>query len=201
MNKKREGSVARRLAFGALLIVALSGCELLVGPAGPAGPTGATGDTGAAGDAGPAGSNGGNIPGGVLNISTYFGAWPETTPLLHICFDPDATILDGSESIVAIPISDYIDDSGWLSYSITWRAPDVAPGAYFVYVWLDSNGDSAFQKDTENITLYDPRYVLNIATEEEFWQITNPDSTILLPNYTFWDDFAAQIDFTINYEV
>ncbi len=204
----------RILLYLSVLIVSLPllflgvSCDSLVGPQGPAGETGATGETGSAGTNGTNGTNGedgedgGNIPGGTLRIELSSGEPVTSSTLVHICFDTDTIIMSGGESIVTIPVADYYSSAGSVFYCVTWHAPDVTPGSYYVYAWIDFNGDLVFDTvttpwETDYVFLYDPEGALSaLSTPGE---ITNPDFDILLPNYTFWDDFAAQIDLLVQY--
>ena len=182
------------LAACLVLLIAV-GCDNLIGPEGPAGADGATGATG---ETGPAGEDGGNIPGGIVFFNIPTGGLASESSLIQISFDPDRYVMDGDETTVSIPIADYFPSLGaGAYYSLTWHAPDVVPGSYFVYAWLDFNGDSLFDAaDADCLTLYNPRNNLNIDATS----INNPDATdIIPPNYTFWEDFAAQIDFEMNY--
>ena len=186
------------------LIVLTAGCDYFIGPEGPAGETGADGVDGATGPAGADGADGedgGNIPGGTLTLSISYGGIATSSSIVHICFDPDIYITDDDETMLTFSIADYFGDNG-VSYTVTWRAPDVMVGSYFVYTWIDFDGNSVMDttpNDERNfVTVFDLSGTLE-ATSTPGEITNNTGDSILIPNYTFWDDFAPQIDLTANY--
>lgn len=183
-----------------------AGCDIFmgpegpVGPEGPAGPAGTDGEDGADGADGTAGEPGGNVPGGVLNMS--FGDSITVDTVVRICFDPDQFILSGNETTVDVPLVDYLD-GGSVNFAVTWHAPAVTPGSYYVYAWVDLNGDSimdAFPNEQDPTVIYDPLaevsgpvYSLNFGSGQI------EAGAVLMPNYTFWNDYASEINFYMNY--
>jgi hypothetical protein len=161
--------------LAALLSIAFTGCDLFTGPAGEDG------------------VNGGNIPGGFIQVqaSTLI---PASEVL--IIFDPDNAILSGNESTVVIPVGDY-QVAGGLDWRFSWRAPNVNPGNYFIYFWIDINGNGIIDSVNEesSFVLYDP--------DNYYFLEGSPPGSIgfeiplEIPNYTFWSDFAPQLDLIV----
>ena len=73
------------------------------------------------------------------------------------------------------------------------------PGSYYVYAWADLNGDSVIDTSPSEATatmLYDPQGILTLPGGLS-GDITS--TSILMPNYTFWEDFAPQIDLILTW--
>ena len=129
--------------------------------------------------------------------------------VLRICFDPDEFVLSGNEITVDIPLEEYIIYGNQVDRTIYWRAPGVPPGDYFVYAWTDLNGNgimdagSPSEKLQGPVVLYNPFYFYGASLDAYIdftdMEIKANDLPELAPNYTFWEDFASEIDFEINY--
>jgi len=180
--------------------LSISGCE---GPMGPEGPAGSIGPAGTDGTDGAPGDPGGNVPGGILNMA--FGDSITVDTVIRICFDPDEFILSGNESTVDVPPADYLD-SGSVNFAVTWYAPDATPGSYYVCARVDLDGDNIMDTspdpDEQGPTViydpladvYGPAYSLNFVSGQ-----IEAAGAVLMPNYTFWQDYASEINFYMNY--
>lgn len=136
------------------------------------------------------------FPGGTLTINLA-NTSAETD--IVIVFDLDAAVLDGGEVLAVIPVGQYshmpvTGGNDVIQQSITWYAPNVPAGQYFVYCWADLDGDGTINGTEETtIEVFSPggEYTYSGGF------ITAPGEPQLVPNYQFWDDFAPDIHFDI----
>jgi len=167
------------LLAGALVLMA--GCE---GPAGPAGVDGISGNA---------------VPGGTLEINISEGLTENSKIVL--VFDPDATLLDGNETVYDFPLADHTIIDNATLYT-TWYAPEVVPGDYYVYYWIDFDGNGQIATSDENGA---EEYTLDIFGSKSRFSFSPPgavtsiksNGAILLPNYTVWEDYAPPLNLVI----
>lgn len=156
------------IVMAVLLLAVFSGCSFFTGPAG---------------------EDGGNVPGGTVTVlidSALFT--PETT--IRIVFDENTLVLNGSEAFVNLPLADYIG-SGYLT--LTWKAPDLNPGSYYVYYWVDLDGDRTINGD-ESSDVYHPGNDYSINVSLTPMEIVSSSGYKLFPNYTSTVDFAPFLE-------
>ena len=121
-----------------------------------------------------------------------------TETVIHICFDLDTSLSNGSEQTTSIPLADYLFGDQ-VFFTAPWRAPDAGTGTYYVYAWTDLNGNGSIDTSpNEELAILAPVFDLLLNYYIDFGAgeiMTYGD--LLLPNYTCWDDFAPEIDLTI----
>ena len=148
------------------------------------------------GDRGPAGAPAGNVPGGMVAVCINDGSAAADLAVM-IAFDPDEIIGNGNETLVEIPLAAYIDGSTNIRKTLTWQADTVAPGSYYVYAWLDVNGNRSFDTgvlyEWNYIQIYDEAGAYAYQTGAPYATITS--TFPLVPNYICTADSAADIVF------
>lgn len=173
MEKKMKSNKLLLLLF--IYLIFFSACK------GPIGLTGA------------AGLAGGRIPGGALAVTIDATADADTA--IVIAFDPDEIADSGNEQLVIIPLGDYVV-AGNVNRTFVWNAPSVSPGTYYVYAWVDTDLSEALNDEsytTGEVFVYD---FANDYGYDEVDRIGSTNST-LTPNYTFWTDYAPDIDISL----
>lgn len=180
MKRKYEKKVLPLFILILLFTIVLVGCDYFTGPAGKDGLDGIDG------------VDGGNVPGGFLDVFVYSGSL-EQGAQVRIVFDPDTTILNGNETIEIIPLADYIE-IGSINEPLSWHAPEVVPGSYYIYAWIDYEGDGLIDTLQTSEGTFSVFGSFSIDTAGTPWIIND---SLNRPNYTFFDDFAPQVDFTL----
>lgn len=134
-------------------------------------------------------------PGGIINLDLYY-AGTETTNLI-IAFDEDTSITSGNELLVVLPVGQFLQydefDSPFIYQSFTWYAPDIPQGAYYVYAWLDFDGEGdldAVWEEEDSVTIYSPND--DFSFDNVNYEILSTQG-LLSPNYEFWTDYAPDI--------
>jgi len=188
MKSKYEKKVFPLIILILMFMVVLAGCDFFTGPAGVDGINGING------------VDGGNIPGGIITISYGYDENISLSTKVWVVFDPDENIMDGNETRISVSIGEYLYDSDGaygIQTNLPWHAPGVAPGSYYVYCWLDYDGDEAMSVGEANgyagLYGFDMGYYCS-----DYSTISNDYyNTGIFPNYTFWEDFAPQITIVV----
>ena len=149
---------------------------------------------------GPAGADGISIPGGTIDI-TVQTLTPSSTAV--VVFDPDEKILDGDETVITIPLVSYTNGDT-ARFITSWRAPEVVPGDYYVYYWIDFDGDGVIDtladdsgKEENTLSIFnDSTSALSFDPAGAVTTIISDN--LLFPNYTVWDNFAPQLNLAIS---
>ena len=146
-----------------------------------------------AGCSGPEGEAGNNVPGGTMAITEYGGADPDTRVV--IAFDPDEIADSGNETLVVYPMAGYLDGVQ-INITLSWSAPNVVPGTYYVYAWIDFTGNTLLNDEG---FAADEVFVFDYTSDYAYDEVDRIESNNLnlSPNYTFWEDFAPDIDFAL----
>jgi len=145
--------------------------------------------TGEAGLDGSGGLAADNIPGGSFSVYSDNGNITAVSRVI-IAFDPDPNILSGNEYLIIVPIGEFRNGSN-INHTFTWTAPDVPPGSYFLYAWLDPDETEFFNEFSDQHVLFDQSGNLS------YMSLTiNASNGATEPNYIFWDDFAAEWHFS-----
>ena len=191
--------------FLLIFLVFLFSCEL--GPPGLVGPDGLTGADGEPGLDGANGANGGIVPGGIVSLTLVQGTplLPASVVSITIMFDDDEICGEGDELYVNIDFTPFLTGINEAAHSLTWSGPNIPPGMYYVYAWIEIgavNGvfDAAGDEPVYNsgaVQVYDP--------SGRFFDTPGLPATIestnyLSPNYLVTDYNASQIDFFFYYE-
>ena len=165
------------LLIAAVVLSLLSGCSLLDSLTGEAGLDGSDGLAAA------------TIPGGGFSVYSDTVSISDASRVV-IAFDPDPNVLSGDEYLIFVPIGEYRNGSS-INHTFTWTAPDVPPGSYFLYAWLDPNETEFFNESADQHVIFDESGNLNYMSYTIY-----ASNGLTVPNYIFWDDFAAEWHFS-----
>jgi len=178
-----------------IFLIALLSLSCGLFPVGPAGEGGLDGSDGLPGSDG---TDGIALPGGTISV------YDDSNTILaessvKIIFDDDVIINEGDpgEYQFTINIGAYRNGTS-INHSQSWSAPGVPPGAYYVYAWLDLDNNGTFETGTTYHFIFDMSsdYIYNTGNI-----ISNNDPASIAPNYTIWDNFAAQINISFSHSV
>lgn len=138
------------------------------------------------------------VPGGILTVYMNPGSSPQSSATVWIVLDTDENMTNGNEEYkVSVPIGQFISGNA-IHHTMTWHAPDVPPGSYYVYAWVENDNDGILESDDPyldgDVFVFDPSGDYSFSNEEPY--IINSTLGILQPNYTFWRDSAPDIEIT-----
>jgi hypothetical protein len=111
--------------------------------------------------------------------------------------------MGGNETIVRFPLDGYWSSPGNAVLARTWssKGTDLQEGAYFVYAFLDLNGngilDSGENNNGSTFELWDPTGAMTYNVQTGRIEARNP--ALLRPNYFIDYFFAAELSFTLTY--
>lgn len=140
-------------------------------------------------------------PGGTFTVDFYD---PDVVDLSNlqvvVVFDPNDILDDGIDYTYTFPVGQYEFWPGEVRVIRSFECPDVPVGDYFVYAFLDYDGDGVFEPESENEvsrTFGDGYYYIDSSDTPYMIAAPYPSPD---PNYTVTSTYAAPLEFTLSYD-
>jgi len=149
------------------------------------------------------GLNSKTVPGGTITLSvTNGGSFPPPADAsVIVMFDTDPQVCTGDEQYVQIQFDNYRTAGNEIEVTLTWYAPDIEPGTYFVYAWIELTGDATLNDsfpENEDVWVFDPSGAYNFYNGEN--RIDSSGSlSPPAPNYTVSDQYTPQLHISLAY--
>jgi hypothetical protein len=140
-------------------------------------------------------------PGGTFTLACFYFAGDMSKLQIVVVFDPNNVFDDGIDYTYTFPVGDYEfpEGSGDVQVTHSFECPDVPSGDYFVYAFLDYDGDTYYEPaDAQNDSwVYGDTPLYQIDASGTPYMITSPNPS---PNYTVSDTYAAPLQFDFYYD-
>ncbi len=131
-------------------------------------------------------------PGGTFSIDYSAGSDVSQMQVV-VVFDPDAEIDVGTDYTYAFSVSEYDDGFGNVHETRSFVCPGVPAGGYFVYAFLDVDGDGVYEPASEVSWIYgDPNYLIDTSGTPDVIKAQYYDPPV--PNYTVTETYAAPME-------
>jgi len=131
-------------------------------------------------------------PGGTFYVD-YEGGGDISQMQVVVVFDEDDQIDVGSDYRYTFSVSEFDDGFGNVHETRSFVCPGVPAGGYFVYAFLDVDGDGEFEPWSENSWIYgDPNYVIDTSGTPYMIEAQYYDPPV--PNYTVTETSAAPFE-------
>jgi hypothetical protein len=138
-------------------------------------------------------------PGGTFTVECYsYGDMSQAQVV--VVFDQDDDIDVVTEYTYRFPVDQYENTSGDVLVTQSFECTDVPVGDYFVYAFLDFDGDSVYEPipfEDDSWTYGEPNYYIDDSSHP--YLIGGKYDPPLIPNYSVSSTYAAPLEFTLYY--